>query len=158
VSFTIWLENTRRTVRGARRNQSRSPIRAIRSSWLSCEAIEDRIALSGLTAFVDPDPSPGNDFGATVVTLSTGNVVVTSPNDNAGGSGAGAVYLFNGTTGALISTLTGSHAGKRQLRGGQPQLDQRRGHRCRRGHVGQRHGRCQRRRQCRQQPGRKYGG
>jgi len=46
-----------------------------------------------------------------VVALSTGNVVVTSPFDNAGGTGAGAVYLFNGTTGALISTLIGSHAG-----------------------------------------------
>ena len=105
------LENTRRTFRGARRNRSRSPVRAIRSRRLSWEAFEDRIALAGLTAFVDPDPAPGNHFGATVVTLSTGNVVITSPFDNAGGTGAGAVYLFNGTTGALISTLTGSHAG-----------------------------------------------
>ncbi len=46
-----------------------------------------------------------------MVALSTGNVVVTSPFDNAGGTGAGAVYLFKGTTGALISTLIGSHAG-----------------------------------------------
>ena len=67
--------------------------------------------LAGLTAFVDPDPAPGNHFGAAVVALSTGNVVITSPFDNAGGTGAGAVYLFNGTTGALISTLIGSHAG-----------------------------------------------
>ena len=67
--------------------------------------------MAGLTAFVDPDPAPGNHFGAAVVVLSTGNVVVTSPDDNAGGTGAGAVYLFNGTTGALISTLIGSHAG-----------------------------------------------
>src|SRR5205085_1647120 len=37
-------------------------------------------------------------------------VVVTSPYDDAGGTDAGAVYLFNGKTGALISTLTGSHA------------------------------------------------
>ncbi len=72
---------------------------------------EDRILLAGLTAFVDPDPSPGDHFGAAVVALSTGNVVITSPFDNAGGTGAGAVYLFKGTTGALISTLIGSHAG-----------------------------------------------
>jgi hypothetical protein len=111
VSFTIWLENTRRIFRGARWNRSRSPVRAIRSRRLSWEAFEDRIALAGLTAFVDPDPAPGNQFGATVVALSTGNVVISSPDDNAGGTGAGAVYLFNGTTGALISTLTGSHAG-----------------------------------------------
>ncbi len=56
-------------------------------------------------------PAQGNQFGAAVVVLSTGNVVVTAPDDNAGGTGAGAVYLFNGTTGALISTLIGSHAG-----------------------------------------------
>ena len=42
--------------------------------------------------------------------MSTGNVVVTSPFDNAGGTAAGAVYLFNGATGALISTLIGSEA------------------------------------------------
>ena len=37
-----------------------------------------------------------------------------------------------------------------------PVLEQRRG-RLRRGHVGQRHGRRQRRRQCHEQPGRQYG-
>ncbi len=60
--------------------------------------------------FIDPFPSAGNQFGATVVALSTGNVVITSPFDDAGGIDAGAVYLFNGATGALISTLTGSTA------------------------------------------------
>src|SRR5260221_10577642 len=61
--------------------------------------------------FVDPHPAPGNQFGSIVVPLSTGNVVITSPHDNAGGTNAGAVYLFNGATGALISTLRGSTAG-----------------------------------------------
>jgi len=37
-------------------------------------------------------------------------VVITSPYDSAGGTDAGAVYLFNGATGALISTLIGSQA------------------------------------------------
>jgi hypothetical protein len=37
-------------------------------------------------------------------------VAITSPNDDAGGSNAGAVYLFNGMTGSLISTLRGSSA------------------------------------------------
>ncbi|OWK39892.1 Filamentous hemagglutinin-like protein [Fimbriiglobus ruber] len=45
-----------------------------------------------------------------MVPLSTGNVVITAPDDSAGGTDAGAVYLFNGSTGALISTLVGSHA------------------------------------------------
>ncbi len=60
--------------------------------------------------FIDPNPSPGNQFGHIVQPLSTGNVVVTSPFDDAGGTDAGAVYLFNGSTGELISTLTGSHS------------------------------------------------
>lgn len=58
--------------------------------------------------FIDPNPNSGNGFGTHVVALSTGNVVITSPGDDAGGGNAGAVYLFNGATGALISTLTGS--------------------------------------------------
>jgi hypothetical protein len=58
--------------------------------------------------FVDPNPNQGNKFGHSVVALSTGNVVITSPYDDAGGTDAGAVYLFNGATGALLSTLRGS--------------------------------------------------
>jgi hypothetical protein len=61
--------------------------------------------------FDDPNPSPGNQFGQSVLPLSTGDVVVTSPYDDYGGTDAGAVYLFNGATGALISALRGSHAG-----------------------------------------------
>ena len=57
-----------------------------------------------ISEFVDPHPAPGNQFGARVLPLSTGNVVITSPFDDAGGTDAGAVYLFNGATGALIST------------------------------------------------------
>ncbi|MCF7787314.1 MAG: IPT/TIG domain-containing protein [Prosthecobacter sp.] len=68
--------------------------------------------------FVDPNPAAGNQFGATVVALNTGNVVVTAPYDDAGGTDAGAVYLFNGATGALISTLTGSTANDRVGGGG----------------------------------------
>jgi hypothetical protein len=60
--------------------------------------------------FLDPHPAAGNQFGATVVALTTGNVVITSPFDDAGGADAGAVYLFNGATGGLISTLTGTQA------------------------------------------------
>ena len=61
--------------------------------------------------FIDPNPAPGNQFGAQILPLSTGNVVVTSPSDDFGGADAGAVYLFNGSTGALISILRGSTAG-----------------------------------------------
>ena len=45
-------------------------------------------------------------------------MVITSPYDDAGGTDAGAVYLFNGSTGALISTLIGSTAGDHVGAGG----------------------------------------
>ena len=60
--------------------------------------------------FTDPNPNSGNGFGTEVLVLPSGNVVVTSPNDDFGGSNAGAVYLFNGMTGSLISSLRGSSA------------------------------------------------
>jgi hypothetical protein len=45
--------------------------------------------------FVDPNPSPDNFFGRHIVPLSTGNVVITSPFADIGGTDTGAVYLFN---------------------------------------------------------------
>ena len=51
---------------------------------------------------MDPNPTAGDHFGAAVVPLSTGNVVITSPLDDTGGTDAGAVYLFNGATGDLM--------------------------------------------------------
>lgn len=76
--------------------------------------LENRALLAAaFTEFVDPNPSVDNGFGVEIVPLSTGNVVITSPYDDAGGTDAGAVYLFNGATGELISTLTGSQANDR---------------------------------------------
>ncbi len=63
--------------------------------------------------FIDPTSGSGDSFGYTVLVLSTGNVMIAKPDDDAGGIGAGAVYLYNGHTAALISTLTGSTAGDR---------------------------------------------
>lgn len=95
----------------AQAHQSTTKKRTFTGKRLHLESLEDRrVFAAGFAEFVDPNPSPGNQFGFSVVPLSTGNVVVTSPFDDAGGEDAGAVYLFNGRTGALISTLTGSHA------------------------------------------------
>jgi hypothetical protein len=80
------------------------------SSRLVLESLEDRTTPAGFSQFVDPDPSAGDKFGAFVVPLSTGNVVIAAPDDSAGGTDAGAVYLFSGSTGDLISTLLGSQA------------------------------------------------
>ncbi len=82
-----------------------------RKRFLGVEGLEDRITPAApFPEFLDPNPNAGNQFGATVVALSTGNVVVTSPFDDFTATDAGAVYLFNGATGALISTLRGSTA------------------------------------------------
>jgi filamentous hemagglutinin family protein len=59
---------------------------------------------------IDPNAGGGLLFGDTVVALSTGNIVVTKPEDNFAAVDAGAVYLYNGLTAALISTITGSTA------------------------------------------------
>ncbi len=64
-----------------------------------------------LAEFIDPNPAAGNQFGHSVEILTSGNAVVTSPFDDFGGTDAGAVYLFNGLTGEVISTLRGSSAG-----------------------------------------------
>ncbi len=90
--------------------------RLVRAAWLVSALCWAMLSPAGtlqaatFSEFVDPNPAVGNQFGATVVALSTGNVVITSPFDDAGGADAGAVYLFNGATGALISTLRGSTA------------------------------------------------
>lgn len=59
---------------------------------------------------VDPNPAPGNLFGATVVRLPSGDIAVTAPGDDYAAPNAGAVYLFDGNTGALRVTLRGSSA------------------------------------------------
>jgi hypothetical protein len=60
---------------------------------------------------IDPHPTVGGQFGAGLTVLRSGNVVVNNPFDDFGGTNAGAVYLFDGLTGALISDLVGSTPG-----------------------------------------------
>src|SRR5262249_52827396 len=101
-------------------NFERLARRTLLASALCCAMLARPGAPQAATfpEFVDPNPASGNQFAATVVALSTGNVVITSPYDDAGGVDAGAVYLFNGATGALISTLLGSTAGDQVGSGG----------------------------------------
>ena len=55
-------------------------------------------------------PGTGTAFGNTILPLSTGDVVVVNATDSTVASNAGAVYLFNSQTGALIGMLTGSNS------------------------------------------------
>ncbi|HCO26549.1 MAG TPA: hypothetical protein DIT97_27370, partial [Gimesia maris] len=69
------------------------------------EILEDRTLLTAaFSELANLHPSDFTDFGHSVVTLSTGNIVVTDPSYN---NWSGAVYLFSGESGELISTLTG---------------------------------------------------
>jgi len=70
-------------------------------------------AISQFPQFNFANPStnlPTSGYGLGVAILGNGNIVIASSNDNVAASAAGAVYLFNGSNAALISTLTGSHA------------------------------------------------
>ncbi len=56
-------------------------------------------------------PVSSGRFGATVTVLTNGNYVIADPFwDNGSIADVGAVYLYNGSTHALIATLTGSQA------------------------------------------------
>ena len=71
------------------------------------------------TQFDIHGPAGSVRFGTSVTVLPNGNIVVTDPYYNGGiGVKAGAVYLYNGATGALISMLTGTRAGNSVGSGG----------------------------------------
>ncbi|MEQ8383907.1 MAG: hypothetical protein RH949_16260 [Coleofasciculus sp. A1-SPW-01] len=82
---------------------------------IGCYGGEDTVLTGELPQFdlIDPNQGNGTGFGTQIVPLSTGNVVVTKPGDNFAADNAGAVYLYNGKTGELISTLTGAQADDR---------------------------------------------
>jgi hypothetical protein len=71
-----------------------------------------------------PGPAGSGEFGKQVVALPNGNIVVTDPSfDSTTTQDVGAVYLYNGATRALISTLTGSTAADQVGSGGVVMLE-----------------------------------
>ncbi|MEQ9356693.1 CHAT domain-containing protein [Coleofasciculus chthonoplastes] len=69
--------------------------------------IDDSVGAIPQFDLVDPNPGNGSGFGDAIAPLTMGNVAVTKPGDNFGGDNAGAVYLFDDSTGALIRILMG---------------------------------------------------
>lgn len=64
-------------------------------------------------------PAGSGEFGKEVKALPNGNIVVIDPGYNAGAvTDVGAVYLYNGASGALISTMTGTQNGDNVGSGG----------------------------------------
>jgi hypothetical protein len=72
---------------------------------------------------IDPHPKRAGAFGFSVSPLSNGNLVVTDPHDDLAAPAGGAVYLFQGRSGALLGDLVGSESGDRlgDAGGGGPQ-------------------------------------
>ncbi|MCP5260626.1 MAG: filamentous hemagglutinin N-terminal domain-containing protein [Rhodoferax sp.] len=62
---------------------------------------------------LDPNPGTGDLFGQSLQVLGNGNILVFDSNDDFAATNAGAIYLFDGLTGALISNLRGSAANDR---------------------------------------------
>jgi hypothetical protein len=64
----------------------------------------------GLPSFnlLNPKPDIQDNFGSSSLVLSNGNVVVADYLSGLAALNAGAIFLYNGQTGALLGTLTGS--------------------------------------------------
>jgi len=80
--------------------------------------IDDQV--SSQVEYIDPHSTANGTFGATVQPLTTtsgatvtptGYVVITNPTDNLAATNGGAVYLFQQSNQALVSTLYGTHSG-----------------------------------------------
>jgi len=67
---------------------------------------------------VDPTPGTGNFFGAQVVFLANGNIVVTDPGDSSVANGNSAVHLYSAGIPRLIASLYGDNASDRLGSGG----------------------------------------
>jgi filamentous hemagglutinin family protein len=65
-----------------------------------------------------PTPTAFGNLSRSPVILANGNIVVAADMDDTAATAAGAVFLFDGTTGALISMLTGGQANDRVGLGG----------------------------------------
>ena len=57
-----------------------------------------------LRTFLNPTPNVGDRFGDSVAAVGN-NVLIGAPGDDTGANGAGAAYLFDGNTGALLRTF-----------------------------------------------------
>jgi len=123
ISIGRWLWSLRSAYdEGGKRLGTRRPLRKGLSVRPGVEMLETRLAPSTTPSnlvisassgvfpqFQIPDPNGSDSLFAVDTVLSNGNIVA---------SGSGAVYLFNGQTGALISTLTGQISSETALTNG----------------------------------------
>ena len=104
---TLTISNSAETVAAAR-------MAGYQAGQLLLDPKNITIATGGISGgisyfeMVDPNPDGGFFGNYNYRVLSNGNVVVGDPEDDLIASNAGAMYLFNGATGALISTINGA--------------------------------------------------
>ena len=58
-----------------------------------------------IVTITNPAPASGDNFGSSFAAVGANRFVIGAPNDSAGASGAGSVYLYD-VNGALIATIT----------------------------------------------------
>ncbi|MDG9924301.1 MULTISPECIES: filamentous hemagglutinin N-terminal domain-containing protein [unclassified Pseudomonas] len=74
--------------------------------------ITDTVSDQFYIDLADPNPQPGALHGdGNIVQLDNGNIAVSAPGAHFGNIRTGAAFLYNGTTGGLISALYGNTAG-----------------------------------------------
>ena len=76
--------------------------------------IQSAVFIPGVSVeLLDPNPGSGDLFGQSLQLLNNGNILVFDTNDDFTATNAGAIYLYDGLTGGLISNLRGSAANDR---------------------------------------------
>lgn len=76
--------------------------------------IQTPVLVPGVSVeLLDPNPGAGDLFGQNLQLLGNGNILVFNANDDFAATNSGAVYLYDGLTGALISQLRGTVANDR---------------------------------------------
>jgi filamentous hemagglutinin family protein len=76
------------------------------------------LSSAGYFDLADPSPSAGDRHGLTTLQLDTDRLLVLSPYDSNAASQAGAIYVYDTLTGAMLSMLTGDQAGDQVGSGG----------------------------------------
>jgi len=81
--------------------------------------IQATVAIPGVSVeLLDPNPGASDLFGQTLQVLSNGNILVFDARDDFAATNAGAIYMYDGTSGALLSNLRGSAANDQVGEGG----------------------------------------
>ncbi len=115
VVFMLWFAAIQPSHVSAQSRDSSQSLDQDDATW------DDALSPQAASIQIDINGPPGSgSFGSSVMVLPNGNFVVTDPYYDAPGPivDVGAVYLYDGVTLALISTLTGSTADDRVGNGG----------------------------------------